>query len=147
MGLDSRVPRTNLHATADFDFSPFDKPFDFALALSVFTHLTLNSIRTCLERLAPSMTPGGAFFATVFAVDPKWPTCKPAVHQPGGITTYGDRDPYHYRKEDLTYIAGVSGWTAEWIGQFDHPRDQQMVCFRIAGHLRRSEAVLSSEND
>ena len=46
MGLDSRAPLNNFHATTEFDFSPFDQPFDFALALPVFTHLTLNSIRT-----------------------------------------------------------------------------------------------------
>ena len=147
MGLDSRVPRHNFHATPEFDFSPFDKPFDFALALSVFTHLTLNSVRICLERLAPAMTPGGAFFATVFAVGPEWPTWKPVLHQPGGITTYGDRDPYHYRREDLMYIASVSGWTAEWIGEFNHPRDQQMVRFRIAEDFCKSEAGVRTQND
>ena len=147
MGLDSRVPRHNFPATPEFDFSPFDKPFDFALALSVFTHLTLNSVRICLERLAPAMTPGGAFFATVFAVGPEWPTWKPVLHQPGGITTHGDRDPYHYRREDLMYIASVSGWTAEWIGEFNHPRDQQMVRFRIAEDFCKSEAGVRTQND
>lgn len=131
-GLDRRVPRNNLQATAEFDFSPFDQPFDFALALSVFTHLPLNTIRVCLERLAPSMAAGGVFYATVFEGNPNEPTWKPVRHQPGNITTYGDRDPYHYRREDLTHVAGTSGWTAEWVGGFDHPRDQQMVCFRVA---------------
>ena len=130
-GLDKRVPRSNLHATSEFDFSSFDKPFDFALALSVFTHLPLNTMRICLERLAPKMVLGGAFFATVFEADPEEPTWKVVHHEPGGISTNGDRDPYHYRREDLSYIAGASGWTAEWIGAFNHPRDQQMVCFRV----------------
>lgn len=131
-GLDKRVPRNNLHVTGEFDFSTFDVPFDYALALSVFTHLPLNMMRVCLERLAPSMAPGGAFFATVFEADAKQPTWMPVQHRPGDIITCGDRDPYHYRREDLTYIACSSGWTMEWIGPFDHPRDQQMVCFRVA---------------
>jgi len=130
-GLDKRVPRKNLQVSGEFDFSLFDQPFDFALALSVFTHLPLNTMRICLERLAPHMAGGGAFFATVFEADPRAPTWKALHHQPGGITTYGDHDPYHYRREDMAYIARASGWTAEWIGEFDHPRDQQMVCFRV----------------
>jgi SAM-dependent methyltransferase len=130
-GLEQRVPRSNLYATHDFDVSVFGKRFDYALALSVFTHLPLNSIRICLERLGPHMATGGAFYATVFEAKPEKPTWQSCLHQPGGIVTHGDRDPYHYRREDMAYIAGMSGWSAEWIGQFDHPRDQQMICFRL----------------
>lgn len=93
------------------------------------------------------MAPGGTFFATVFAVDPTWPTWNPALHQPGSITTHGDRDPYHYRREDLTYIASTREWTAQWIGEFNHPSDQQMVCFRLAADCCISEAGLRTEND
>ena len=131
-GLDKRVPRENLLDNNEFDFSLFDQQFDYALALSVFTHLPLNTIRICLERLAPQMAPGGAFYATVFEADPSKPTWKAVTHQPGDIVTYGDSDPYHCRREDMDYLADASGWTAEWIGNFDHPRDQQIVCFRLA---------------
>lgn len=132
LGLDQRVPKENLQVNGSFDFSQFNSRFDFALALSLFTHLPFNLIRTCLEHLAPHMADGADFFATVFETDSGEPASTPREHLPGGITTYGDRDPYHYRREDIAYLAASSGWTAEWIGDFDHPRQQQMIRFRVA---------------
>jgi len=129
--LDQRVPRRNLVDTDNFDFSSFPAPFDFALAVSVFTHLPLNTIRTCLERLAPHMAPQGVFFATVFEAAADLPSFEAQFHERGGITTFGDRDPYHYHPGDLRYIAKSAGWEAKWLGAFEHPRNQRMVQFKV----------------
>ena len=52
-GLKERMPRENLICTADFA-PPFpDGAFDFALAQSVFTHVSLNTIRKCFEQNRP----------------------------------------------------------------------------------------------
>jgi SAM-dependent methyltransferase len=131
-GLHNRVPRENLRQSSDFDFAAFNVRFDYALGLSLFTHLSLNTIRTCLERLGPVMRRDGRFFVTVFELADDRPSWRPIHHDPGGISTYGDRDPYHYRQSDIAYIAESAGWSFEWIGAFGHPRDQQMVCFRPA---------------
>ncbi|MDQ1686702.1 MAG: hypothetical protein QOC82_3439, partial [Frankiaceae bacterium] len=64
-GLADRVPASNLRETARFDAS-FGVSFDYAIAVSVFTHLPLNYIRLCLYQVAKVMSPGGRFYATLF---------------------------------------------------------------------------------
>lgn len=131
LGLDKKVPRTNLISNENFNFSLFERQFDFALALSLFTHLSLNSIRTCLEQLTNTLHPEGRFFASVFEAPENVPICQPCRHDTGGVITFADRDPYHYRPDDIAYIASSVGWAATWIGDFDHPRDQKIVEFRL----------------
>lgn len=130
LGLDKKLPRSNLISNEGFDLSAFDRRFDFALALSLFTHLSLNSIRTCLEQLRNVIAPDGRLLATVFESPADVPLRLPQTHATGGIVTFGDRDPYHYRRSDLAYIAESAGWATNWIGNFAHPRDQRMVEFR-----------------
>ena len=67
-----RLPVTNLRANDRFDVD-FGVPFDFAIAQSVFTHVSLNHIRLCLHRLAPAMREGGEFYATFFVRPPVHP--------------------------------------------------------------------------
>ena len=95
LGLESKIQQSNIQANENFDFSLFPEPFHFALAVSLFTHLTLNSIRHCLEQLAAHMEPKGSFYATFFVTESGNHAALPVLQQPGGIVTYGDRDPYH----------------------------------------------------
>lgn len=132
-GLASRLPPSNLISGDDFDFSGFPVKFERALGLSLFTHLTLNLIRTCLERLADVMADGGEFYATYFEVAGDAMTHLPQLHEAGGITTFGDHDPYHYRFSDLEFVARGKPWQVERIGEFAHPRSQQMALFRYLG--------------
>lgn len=129
-GLASRLPRSNLVADDNFDFSAFPVLFDRVIALSVFTHLTFNMIRVCLERLAPVVKPGGEFYASFFTVPHNHPHMHvPFLHSPGGITTYGYKDPYHYRENDFTHAARGLPWRVSNVGPFNHPRDQHMARF------------------
>ena len=67
-GLKERIPRENLICSSDFD-PPFpNDTFDFALAQSVFTHVTLNTIRKCFERIASKLKVHGRFYATFFEI-------------------------------------------------------------------------------
>jgi cyclopropane fatty-acyl-phospholipid synthase-like methyltransferase len=127
--LRDKLPRENLLCDPEFAVERFDRNFDFALGLSVFTHLPLNHIRVCLERLRPCLSPGGAFFATYFEAPAGTPIHEPFVQQPGGVTTYAARDPYHYRFGDLARLAGDEGWEIEEATGFDHPRAQRMLRF------------------
>jgi len=138
-GLQDRLPRQNLRCTGDFDLGVFDVRFDFALAQSLFTHLTFNRIRQCLERLADHMKPGGTFFATFFELPEGAPACLPALHSPGGVTTHDVDDPYHYRFEDLKYAAAGLPWAVRHIGDWRHPRDQRMAAFvRLSSRMERA---------
>jgi SAM-dependent methyltransferase len=48
-----------------FEFARFGVKFDYAMAHSVFTHMTPAEIEGCLRRLAPVMAPGGKLLFTV----------------------------------------------------------------------------------
>jgi SAM-dependent methyltransferase len=126
-GLVDRVPAENLQVTARFD-PTFGVTFDYALAVSVFTHLPLNYIRLCLANLAPVMAPGGRFFATFFSVpdDVPYQDSYRQVH----VTTYPERDPFHYRPSELLWAASADEWEATLIGDWGHPRGQQMMEYR-----------------
>lgn len=129
LGLQDRLPRQNLLCSSHFEFDRFTTKFDVALALSVFTHLPLNSIRTCLERLSTAMVRGGRFFASFSVVPddrPAWPEWDQGK---GGVITYGDRDPYHYRIADMEYAALSQPWRTVYFGHFAHPRNQMIMIY------------------
>jgi hypothetical protein len=128
-GLQDKLPRGQLVRDAEFQFSRFPTRFQFALAQSLFTHLTANHLQVCLARLAPSMEPDGALFVTFFLVPDHHPFGQSFKH-PHGITSFDDRDPYHYRSWQIHNFALGLPWSVEIIGEWDHPRDQQMVLFR-----------------
>jgi SAM-dependent methyltransferase len=128
-GLIDRLPQSQLVTDGEFDFSWCAVSIDFVLAQSVFTHLPLNFIRACLERLYPAVTPGGKFFATVFEIPEHHPTYRSYRHEPGGVVTSGQRDPYHYRVSDIEFCARNLPWSITYIGEWDHPRAQRMIQF------------------
>ncbi len=53
-----------------FEFERFGVKFDFAMAHSVFTHMSTSEIEACLRRLALVMKPGGKLLFTI-ALDSK----------------------------------------------------------------------------
>ncbi|MEE2850841.1 MAG: class I SAM-dependent methyltransferase [Pseudomonadota bacterium] len=120
-GFADRLPRENLFVTSDFEI-PFDNSFDAAIATSVFTHLTLDYLTRCLERLHTAMKPEGRFYATFFEGEGA------SLARPDGVVTHPDRDPFHFSQAQIR-AATPENWAFEWIGDWDHPRDQKMACF------------------
>jgi SAM-dependent methyltransferase len=128
-GLTHKLPRANLAVDEEFKL-PFEQAqFDFALAQSVFTHLPLNYLRICLERLSEIVAAEAKFFVTIFAVPQDHLTRVPCYHERGGFTSYGAKDPYHYRASDMEFVCRGLPWTCTYIGEWGHPRDQMMVQF------------------
>jgi cyclopropane fatty-acyl-phospholipid synthase-like methyltransferase len=126
-GLQGKCPR--LLVDDQFRFTRFGERFDFAVAISVFTHLFLNHIARCLREVRNVLQPAGRFYATFFEA-PRVVHLEPLTHQPGGITTYYDSDPFHYARDELAVLAGNAGLSVEYVGEWQHPRAQKMVCFR-----------------
>jgi SAM-dependent methyltransferase len=126
-GLADRVPDSNLRETARFD-ADFGVGFDYAIAVSVFTHLPLNYIRLCLYQVAKVMNPGGRFYATLFTVPDNLPY--DADYQQVQVTSRPERDPFHYRPSELEWAAGVADWDFTYIGDWGHSRGQKMAEFR-----------------
>ena len=121
----------SLRVTDQFDMAQFAIQFDYALAASVFTHLYANHIGRCLVEVKKTLAPGGKFFATIFLA-PNPLHLQPIPREPGGIVTHFDRDPFHYSLLEMEMLAGFAGLSVKFIGDWGHPRHQQMVCFTVA---------------
>ena len=131
LGLADKHPR--LVQIEDFNFQALNHTFDYALAQSLFTHLPLNSILRCLVMIETVLRPGGEFYATFFE-NPHGkshlaPIPHPRVDGPDFLT-YPDRDPYHYDIQTFHWICEGTGLEVESIGEWNHPRDQRLLCFR-----------------
>lgn len=127
--LHEKAPRHHFHVTEDFDARLFGVAFDMAIAQSLFSHLRFNDIRACLDAVAEVMRPGGRFYATFFLAPDDHRFAAPFRHPRGGIATTGVADPYHYYARDLIAAADPRWWRAEILGDWGHPRDQQMAAF------------------
>jgi len=137
LGLTGKLPRSNLIEDGAFDYSWADGVrFDFALAQSVFTHLPLDQLSTCLRNLERVVVPGGQFFVTFFEVPRDYPPDASFTHQPGGIVTHRNRNPYHCSARDLAASAAGTAWVADYIGDWGHPRAQKMMGFRRPSSAR-----------
>ena len=126
-GLLEKRPR--LLVDDRFRFTRFGAQFDFAVAVSVFTHLFVNHISRCLVEVSKVLKPGGQFYATFFQA-PRPVHLDPLTHHPGGVTTHYDSDPFHYTPDELAALASHAGLSTELIGDWQHPRAQKMLCFR-----------------
>lgn len=118
-------------ANEKFDLSLFGTRFDFAIAVSVFTHIYLNHILRCLAEMRKVMNPGCRFYASIFEA-PGPVHLEPITHPAGGHVTTFDANPFHYAFDELKALAEPLGLETLRIGDWGHPRGQNMVCF-IAG--------------
>lgn len=125
-GLLDKAP--TLLEDAAFDVDRLGTKFDFAIAVSLFTHLHDNHIVRCLSRVAGVLRPGGSLFATFFEA-PGAAHLDPIRHEPGGIVTQYDRDPFHQSFEEISFMARISGLRVETAAGWRHPRAQRMFRF------------------
>jgi SAM-dependent methyltransferase len=126
-GLERELPpdvlalkKPRLLVSADFAFAEFGVPIDYALAQSLFTHLPAGAIAECLVRLRSCLRPEGRFLATFHEVprpmrNPKQPH---------------DHDYFAYTRTELAELADRCDWSAEYLGDWNHPRGQKMMLFR-----------------
>jgi SAM-dependent methyltransferase len=118
----------DLHATADFTPGPgAPSTFDFGIAQSLFTHLPRDCFEQALRAIAPWFGPASRFFATFF-IGPA--NAAELRHEPSGVVSHPDRDPFHYDADAIVAAAMRNGWRVESLGAWDHPRDQQMCALR-----------------
>lgn len=118
----------NLLVNDKFELSLFNTKFDFAIAVSVFTHLFMNNIVRCLVEVNRVLAPAGKFYATFFQA-PNAAYLNPIDHIPGTITTYYDRDPFHYAFSEMQNMAALANLQVSLVEEWSHPRNQRMLCF------------------
>jgi SAM-dependent methyltransferase len=136
----ARLPRTNLARSDRFECD-FGAPFDFAIAQSLFTHISLNHIRLCLHQVAGQMRPGGKFYVTFFEGRPSFPVDK-IMHEEGARRSkYTEHNVYWYYRADMRWAANHGPWKFRYVGDWGHPRHQKMVeLTRVDDTLRHAKA-------
>ena len=131
-GLSHKSP--HLLVNDKFEVARFKTEFDFAIAVSVFTHLFMNHITRCLVEVSKVLAPAGKFYATFFQA-PRSACLETLLHTPGGITTYYDQDPFHSSFAEMQNLAELANLDVELV-DWPHPRDQKMLCFtRLASSV------------
>jgi hypothetical protein len=106
---------------ADFGFDQMHAPPSFAWAQSVFTHLTRGMVEKCLSRLRPEVAEPHDFYATFWLTE-----------DPSRPDESHDGRAFPYSEDEVHAIAEATGWRATVIGEWGHPRGQEMVRFRPA---------------
>lgn len=110
-----------LIADANFDFARFGQKPDVAIAQSLFTHLPPRLIEQCLQRLRPCLKPSSVLYATYFIS---------RVPQRLRLRQPHDHASFHYTRREVTAFGERHGYSVEFIGAWNHPRQQQMVAYR-----------------
>jgi hypothetical protein len=105
--------------SSEFEFEKFANHPDFAIAQSLFTHLQAPLVELCMKKLRGWMAPGGTFYATYFESSTAFDSSK------------SDEARYYeyiaYSRDQMLGFGERTGWGAEYIGNWDHPRNQVMV--------------------
>lgn len=99
----------------DFDLS-FVEGFDYAIAQSLFTHLTSSDVALCLNNLRERSHSESRLFFT-FAEGTKPHRDEPSHANKG----------WQYTFEMLDEIASSCGWACEFIGDWGHERGQKII--------------------
>lgn len=136
-----RLPVANLRANDRFD-GDFGVPFDYAIAHSVFTHVSLNHVRLCLYRTAKVLRPGAVLYATFFEEPPGQAIDRIRV-SPQAKQRFTERNVFWYYRADLVWAASFSPWKVRYLGDWGHPAGQRMIAFtrlpvrrRVGGLVR-----------
>jgi len=93
--------------------------FDYAIAQSLFTHLTLSDIDRCLAKLRKAAAPSAKFYFTYH------PLMDGADTNPTG-PSHAHRN-WRYSSDDLAAVARANGWLPTGIGDWNHPRGQHLM--------------------
>ena len=131
----ARLPIENLRANDRFKVD-FGVQFDFAIAQSVFTHVSLNHMRLCLYRLAKVMRPGGVFFASFVEQPPGTPLDHIFKRFEQGRTYFNEKNIFWYHRSDMKWAADSGSWAFRFVGEYGSSDQQLMVAY-----TRRSEAA------
>lgn len=108
---------------SDFEFTRFERKFDFLMAHSIFTHAPTWQIKLCLAEAAKVMVPQSIFLATFFeSLD--------GTDYTGNDWLYPDI--VRYRKETISAIADEAGVECQHF-DWPHPFNQKWIAVTQKG--------------
>lgn len=130
-GIDNNINYT-LFSSEFFNLSAVDRLIDIAFSNSLFSHLSINSIYTCLLQLRHVLKPAGVYYATFFDIPVTHSWLDPFARNKWGnkFYTYPNQDPYHYHFSLLEAVAKQAGYCVDLLNDYNHPT-QTMACFRL----------------
>jgi hypothetical protein len=114
--------RPVLIVDGNFAFERFGVRPNYALAQSLFTHLPPPLIEKCLRNLRGVIADGGAFYATY--IESAEPHDNPDEPHDG--------DKFCYTRAEMEQFGRSTGWDFDYIGDWNHPREQVIVRYRPA---------------
>lgn len=103
-----------------FEFEKFGHKANFAIAQSLFTHMPPNLINQCFNKLHPWLEDDGVFYATFFETGRK-------IRNPEKPHDHGY---FAYTRDEMCGFGLTNGFTANYIGDWNHPRNQKIVEFQ-----------------
>ena len=115
------VKQPEFVVSATFEFARFSRRPDYAIAQSLFTHLTPADIGLCLRNLRAAAGPGTVLFATFFEV--AQPFANPAQSHPHA--------PFRYTVEEMRRLGEEADLRMDYIGDWKHPREQKMLRYGV----------------
>ncbi|KRF23266.1 class I SAM-dependent methyltransferase [Phycicoccus sp. Soil803] len=127
-GQRDRLPVGNLRSNDRFN-TDFGVQFDYAIAQSVFTHVSLNHVRLCLYRLGKVMKPGGKFYASYFRQPPETPYDHVYTLREGGRSYLNETNIFWYHSADLEWAGTFGGWDFTFAGDYGSKQGQEMGVF------------------
>lgn len=116
----AKVKKAKFAFNYDFDLSACDG-YDFAIAQSLFTHLTQEDILKCFMAMRGVAKPGSQFFFTFFEGGES--------KNPDGCS-HANRN-WFYAFPTLQRLAEQAGFTCDYIGDWGHERNQMMGVARV----------------
>jgi hypothetical protein len=99
-----------------FEFDRFSKRPRVSLAQSLFTHLDPDDICLCLRNLRAFVGPEHRFFATFFE-----------GHSDGNPEASHSQTLFQYSRTQMEGFGHGTGWSATYIGDWRHPRQQMLM--------------------
>jgi len=122
--------QVHLLRTDLFDATGFGVQFDFGISVSLITHLCANQIIYCFLQMRRVMHAGSCFYFSFFEV-PELPLSDAYAQPRGEIVTHFLSDPFHYTRDQIEYCARSAGLKPSHVGDWNHPRNQQMLELRL----------------
>ncbi|MBN66810.1 MAG: hypothetical protein CMM94_04500 [Rickettsiales bacterium] len=131
----SRLSPAQVSTDGVLDFSFMEeRKFDVAMAHGFSSRWPVSHLRHMLRHLEAHAHDNSVVFVS-FALCPDFHAVNEPLTHPTEKARYEEvvtRDiaaPYHYTLNDLEYCAQDTGWKCQFIGDWDHPRNLQMVAY------------------
>jgi cyclopropane fatty-acyl-phospholipid synthase-like methyltransferase len=105
------------------------RDYDFAISISLFTHLPQYLIEKCLKGVSEAISSRRMYFASFFEVPEDYEGSS-FIHSSENIKTHAAKDPFHQSKSELQRLAEEAGLDMVYIGDWKHPRAQRIASFK-----------------